>query len=408
MAQTISELEKERAELLKAIESQAQHISSNRSADEDLDGHTLKDWLNAAEEVMPTKPAAEQKKVQESVSTSNPSTKSKTANANGKASFFGVIILLSLLLTILGVLYIAYNTINKELQEVKEVKESSQTETIQLQESMNKLQQSVATGGTPERFVELEQRVLELESQLAMIQEQQLALLAKLDNQSATATVSADTSALQENPQSPVSNGTDQVVTESILDEKLKSYTTGLEQRIDEKLEAILQYLTKGEIQPELKGKVLLNGASATKTEPTTTISEPSTPNEPTVAAPRIEQPLLKMVEQVQKPTAPVVEKPVAEYSEDVKWLLEQPQQHYVLQLASMTDKQALLNMVRQKGLTETKIVLQQRDDSQRYVLVTGSYADRNDANLKSKAIKKQYGISPWVRKMKDLTSKLP
>ncbi|MEA3404531.1 MAG: hypothetical protein U9R28_02190, partial [Pseudomonadota bacterium] len=131
MAQTISELEKERAELLKAIENQAQHISTKRSSEDDLDGHTLKDWLNAAEEVMPTRPVPGKSKSQDSVSsatTSNP----KTASANGKASFFGVIILLSLLLTILGVLYIAYNTINKELQEVKEVKENSQTETFQL------------------------------------------------------------------------------------------------------------------------------------------------------------------------------------------------------------------------------------------------------------------------------------
>ncbi|MBD3755047.1 MAG: hypothetical protein IE937_05310, partial [Gammaproteobacteria bacterium] len=51
MAQTIADLEKERAELLKAIESQAQQISSTRA--DDAQGHSLSDWLNAAEEIMP-------------------------------------------------------------------------------------------------------------------------------------------------------------------------------------------------------------------------------------------------------------------------------------------------------------------------------------------------------------------
>ncbi|MEA3404528.1 MAG: SPOR domain-containing protein, partial [Pseudomonadota bacterium] len=263
-----------------------------------------------------------------------------------------------------------------------------------------------ATGGTPQRFVELEQRVLELEAQLEIIQKQQVELLAKLDAQSTTGVAQIIDPTLEQSPPVNVSSGSDKVVTESILDAKLKSYTTGLEQRIDEKLEVILQYLTKGEIRPELKDKVLLNGAS--NSQAVHTLSEPNAPTEPKLTTPRIEQPLVKMVEQVQKPKAPVVEKPAVEYSEDVKWLLEQPTQHYVLQLASMTDKQALLNMVRQKGLTDTRIVLQQRNDSQRYVLVHGSYANKKDANLKSKEIKSQFGISPWVRKMKDLTSKLP
>jgi len=57
MAQTISELEKERAELLKAIESQAQQMSSSRPLGEkDQKEHTLNDWLLAAEEVMPSTP----------------------------------------------------------------------------------------------------------------------------------------------------------------------------------------------------------------------------------------------------------------------------------------------------------------------------------------------------------------
>mgnify|MGYP001954369801 FL=1 len=94
------------------------------------------------------------------------------------------------------------------------------------------------------------------------------------------------------------------------------------------------------------------------------------------------------MVEVLPKPVKPVVEAPVNNYSKDVKWLLSQPEQHYILQLASMTDKQALLKMTKQKGLKDSRIVEQMRNKSVRYVLVTGSFANRNDANQLSRNIK--------------------
>ena len=395
MAQTISELEKERAELLKAIESQAQNISSNRTATPDPDGHTLKDWLNAAEDVMPSKPKPTNNNAQSNAQASN--TGSSAFPSGNKASFFGVIILLSLLLTILGVLYIAYSTVNSELQEVKEVKKTSQDEAIQLQASMIKLEESVATGDSPERFVELEQRVMELELQVEMLQREQAALLAQLDKNDTT--LSSTDNIILPNKKS------EKVVTELILDQKLQTYTSGLEQRIDEKLSLIIDVLMNGDAKPELKEKVLLNGDSQPTNQPLSKINEPAVPE---VSEPRIKQPLVKMVEVLPKPVKPVVEAPVNNYSKDVKWLLSQPEQHYILQLASMTDKQALLKMTKQKGLKDSRIVEQMRNKSVRYVLVTGSFANRNDANQLSRNIKNEYGISPWIRKMKDLTSKLP
>ncbi len=132
MAQTISELEKERAELLKAIESQAQQMSSSRqSRDTHTSEHTLNDWLNAAEEVMPSTP----KRPTSSNNTQAPKSKNK-------ASFFGVVIMLSLLLTILGVVYIAYTSIHNELQKVLAVKEDSMREVTLLKESVAELQKS--------------------------------------------------------------------------------------------------------------------------------------------------------------------------------------------------------------------------------------------------------------------------
>lgn len=403
MAQTISELEKERAELLKAIESQAQTISSSRSTEVDLEGHTLKDWLNAAEDVMPNRPTNNTRTTQNAQS-SEPV--SSVKSPMGKASFFGVIILLSLLLTILGVLYLAYSTVDRELKEVKEVKFNSQEETNQLQASMDVLEQTVASGGSPERFVELEQRVMELEVQLAIIQKQQVALLARFESNTPIATpVTDETLTIKK-------QGTNEPLTESVLDEKLQTYTSGLERRIDDKLSMILDFLTKGEIEAGLKEQVFLKGDNQPEKTMDKKRGEPVEPSvtEPTVEAPeepRINKPLVKMVEKVKTVKAPSEPKPVAT-TQDVRWLLDQPEQHYVLQLASMTDKQALLNMVKQKGLRDSRIIAQTRDTSQRHVLVYGSYASRNDANQKAKEIKAQFGIAPWVRKMKDLTTKLP
>ncbi|MDX1348177.1 MAG: SPOR domain-containing protein [Thiomicrorhabdus chilensis] len=415
MAQTISELEKERAELLKAIESQAQQMSSTRSADAtQQNAHSLSDWLNAAEEVMP--------------STSNPSNQNPSGNketnlkskpVTNKSSFFGVIILLTLLLTILGVLYIAYTTINKELQEVIAVKENGMAETERLQKSMDELQQSLATGGKPEAFTALEKRVMDLEAQLSAIQQQQQALLARLESAPVSAVelsrvdgaASVDSAATSA---SPVQSG--KVVTEAVLEEKLKTYTSQLEKRIDQKLEMILERLSQSgnevkSIDSTLKDEVLIEKPQDQKggAIQAQQVAQPVEPIAPKVSTPLVKQPIVKLVEEIAKPEAVELEtQSLKAYSPDEKWLQQQPEQHYVLQLASMSDKQALLSMVKQKALSDTRIVEQVRNESRRYVLLTGSYASRADANNRAKAVKAEYGISAWVRKFKDLTSKLP
>lgn len=396
MAQTIADLEKERAELLKAIESQAQQISSNRA--DDAAGHSLTDWLNAAEEIMPTPPRTTTKSATSQSAPSADTPKKPTPN---KTSFFGVIILLTLLLTILGVLYIAYTTINRELQEVKAVKEETQANMQRLQQSMDELQQALASGGQPELFIELEQRVSALESRLESRLE---AVAGEAITPSGTANLVAA---------SGVVESADKIVTESILDEKLKTYTTQLEERIDQKLEAILQHLMQGGTPVKVLPKATPEPAESEAS--ISAPSEPNAPNEPTVSV--MEQPLLKLVEPSAKsesPALPEVATPKAAapttsaLTTDENWLLQQPPQHYVLQLASMADKQALEKMVMQKGMSETRIVMQKRQDDVRYVLLTGSYANRADAGTRAKELKERFGISPWVRKAKDLTTKLP
>lgn len=404
MAQTIADLEKERAELLKAIESQAQQISSTRA--DDAQGHSLSDWLNAAEEIMPNTTRTASKTAQ--TNTAQTSTDMPRKPTSNKTSFFGVIILLTLLLTILGVLYIAYTTINKELQEVKVVKEQTQAEMQRLQQSMDELQKNLASGGQPEMFSALEERVGSLEKVLADMQSQQQAVLKRLEA-GVVATAEKPVTVIAEAPISEM--GSDKVVTEAILDEKLKAYTTQLEKRIDQKLETILQHLMQGGSAAKVLPKAEEKPVDAAEA-----IIPPTEPSEPKM--PVMAQPILKLVQPVAKTGEPekAIAAPVVDtsgvsapaLSADENWLQQQPAQHYTLQLASMADKQALEKMIAQKGISDSRIVMQKRLDDERYVLLTGSYANKADAAERAKQVKETYGISPWVRKVKDLTVKLP
>lgn len=378
MAQTISELEKERAELLKAIESQAQQMSSSRqSRDTHTSEHTLNDWLNAAEEVMPSTP----KRPTSSNNTQAPKSKNK-------ASFFGVVIMLSLLLTILGVVYIAYTSIHNELQKVLAVKEDSMREVTLLKESVAELQKSVATGGKSELFDQLQKRVTALENELAALIKQPVAAAETVESQTVTETVqSADTLAPN-------------VVTTDILEQKLQEYTQG----IDKKLEVILKHL---HINPaEMEAGAQEQGAANVSIKEET-IDEPSVaePAQPKVKP--LDQPVVRLVKKVEKPTEPTTETPVKNYTADVKWLLEEPAFNYTLQLASMQERSSVEKMIREKGLDGAKIIPLERKGEAYYVLLTGSYASRTEADKAAKRYKQNFGISPWVRKIKDLSNKL-
>ncbi|QBZ83373.1 Cell division protein DamX [Hydrogenovibrio crunogenus] len=381
MAQTISELEKERAELLKAIESQAQQMSSSRPLGEkDQKEHTLNDWLHAAEEVMPSTP---KRPTQQS---SAPQSTKKTKG--NKASFFGVVIMLSLLLTILGVVYIAYTSIHNELQKVLAVKEDSMKEVKMLKETVSELQKSVASGGQGELFTQLQKRVEALEAEVTTLKAQQLTLDSKVVQQ---ATSNTTATAL---PQKLPSN----VVTTEVLESKLKEYTQG----IDQKLETILKYLNLSEND---------------KTEPAAKVSVYSKPEddveEPTVSEPTepkvkpLDQPVVRLVQKTKKPTTPEPKAPLENYTSDVKWLMEEPAFNYTLQLASMAERDSIEKMIEQKGLQGAKIIPLERKGEPYYVLLTGSYASRSEADKAAGTYKANFGISPWVRKIKDLSRKL-
>ncbi|MGM0541134.1 MAG: SPOR domain-containing protein [Pseudomonadota bacterium] len=392
MSLTISELESERAKILEEIESKAQTISSAKSSSRE--NHSLKDWLKAAEEVMPVSEPVREKQSMENSETHSNYTTQTTKPSKNKASFFGVIIMLSLLLTLLGVLYIAYTSIHKELQSVLESNQLNADKMNQLQIDMEALDKSISSGGKAELFIALEDKVFALEAQV-------LALQAPVKN-SVSNTAGSDIALISASAQTDVVTDSNRVVTEAVLDDKLNQ----LEQKIDQKLQSILDYLSSGK-------KPLEEGSSVNKvvlpvavndSQAEMTISEPSIAQ---TQSPVITQPLVQLVQSIKTPVRPEkVNAPIENYTADVKWLMNEPAQHYTLQLASVPDQHSLKAVVRKKGLKDVRIIPQTRKTTN-YILLTGSFASRKAADKFAEQYKMEFGISPWVRRVKNIVARV-
>ncbi len=392
MSLTISELEAERAKILEEIEHKAQKISGDKKAEP----ASLKSWLNAAEEVMPSRKQGNKMNMKSHKSAYQSQAFKPPKN---KASFFGVlIIVLTLLLTLLGVLYIAYSSLHKELQSVLQLHEQSSAQLEVLQDEMSTLQKSIATGGKVELFVSLEDKLFALEAQVAALKEK-ISMVEKEGGNHQTAVQKDD--AVSSKMQDEVSllslpPEDDRLVTESVLDESLKRYTESLEKRIDQKFETILNILANRSPQIQEENAQTVDSISAVTPKNTT--------------LPVIQQPLVQLVKPVESPNLPQVSPPTApvkQYSSDVKWLLNEPKVHYTLQLASMPDASSLQKIIRKHQLKEARVLPQTRKGSTHYVLVTGSFSDRNQAHALAKQIKSELGIAPWVRKIKDLAARI-
>ena len=394
MSVTISELESERSKILEEIENRAQEFSSDDKSTSP--GPSLQSWLSAAEDVMPEQ--AEEKNMRKPDIKSKYTGQAMKPSPKNKASFFGVIIMLSLLLTLIGVLYIAYTSIHKELQSVLETNQQTMDKMVQLQSNMEALQKSIATGGKSELFVALEDKVYTLEAQVKTLQDHV---------EQAVVTDGALPVASVASSKSEVAKGASQTsadaVTAEELDAKLSSYASQIEANIGKKLDNILSMLAGKEIPLE---------TSSAKTY-TPKIAEPSVvePSITETTSPVINTPVMETVKTASIPTVPTVPdadlKPIKNFTADVKWLMSEPEMHHTLQLASMSDKASLQDVIKKKNLTDVRIIEQIRKGVINYVLITGSFENRVDADKLAKKIKSEYNISPWIRKVKDLTSKI-
>lgn len=317
---------------------------------------------------------------------SQPSSTSTGSKPN-KASFFGVVIMLSLFLTILGVVFIAYTSISSDLEKVLAMHEENLQDVAELKDAFADLQASNAASGQGELFVQLQQRVKTLEAELQTLKAQQTIAAS---TQPATPALS-EPLALEQLPTN--------VVTTEVLEQKLHEYT----QSIDQKLETILAYLNNEKQSPvQLKSEQPAKAKSAEVKLNEPTINQPTAPK-----VKPVDQPVVTLVKRTTAPKAAEPKAPLESYTADVKWLIEEPAFNYTLQLASMSERGSVEKMIEQKNLQGAKIIPLERKGEPYYVLLTGSYDSRSEADKAAQSYKMNFGISPWVRKIKDLSSKL-
>ncbi|WP_044406207.1 SPOR domain-containing protein [Thiomicrospira microaerophila] len=379
MAQTISELEKERAKLLEAIEAQANQLSKQRGgATNEARPHTLNDWLNAAEQVVPAKkepkmsydddysslakPRQHNPRIREPMfnpqdfaepdvtlsqtaqSEAAPKMKKKStalgahkAKQAQKASFFGVIIMLSLLMTVLGVIYVAYNAVQRDMQQLAAIHSETLDTLGNVQLEVMALKDQIEKGGDADMFDQLIERI--------EIQQRQLSELRQAQ------------------------------ASQQISPHALREATQQLERQMEARLQGFLTQM-----------------AFSDAPIPPNDIQTPATPSVPTA---RSEQKVVRLVEQ----KAPV--------DPDVTWLKQQAADNFVLQLASMADRNGIEQVINDKRIQGGRIIPQIRDGRQSFVLVVGSHAQRTQANQMAVDIKEQTGISPWVRRVRDLSGRV-
>ena len=128
-------------------------------------------------------------------------------------------------------------------------------------------------------------------------------------------------------------------------------------------------------------------------------IEIPVAPSEPEITEPKAAG-----EKNVAEPEMPIiatdvkVAEPKKNYSRDVKWLMEQPSDNYTLQLASMLEAASIEKMIKDKGIKEGRLIPQLRDGKTMYVLIVGSFAERKQADKLASELKNSLGIAPWIR----------
>lgn len=358
MAQTIKELEKERAGILKEIEKQAQKNTKTTNKEPE---HSLNDWLNAAENVVPAN--------YPNNSNSQPAKITKPVSKVSRSPFFIIIITISLLLIFIGIFYIASLSINNQLNSLQEQQTKSATTIQSLQDTVITLETTITT---------LEQDIILLKKPTTTIITKQQADQPK-------------------------------AIDEQQLDNKLKKLSAQLEGRLGElllKLEGKKTLADDKAVIKELAEKISPMTAKTTAKTESSSIPEPTPPVVPVVKP--VNQPVIRLLKRITPdPITKEEKKPVIAKTANVKWLLKQPAFNYTLQLASMRDKESLQKFIKDKSLTNSKIIHQQHSSGLRHVVITGSYLNRRDANKARHEHSEKYGVSPWVRKMKDIQDRV-
>lgn len=263
--------------------------------------------------------------------------------------------MLSLLLTVLGLIYVAYSAVQRDMQQLAAIHfETIETMTA-LEQQLFELREQVEKGGEPELFDQFIDRIESLQQQLNGLAQMQ---------QTQSQTV------------------------ENLTSQNIDSLAMNLEKQIEARLQGLLTQLATTPQESITPTRPATGAIIEMDLEPT--IVEPTPPVQP-----RVEQRVVRLVE------------PRKPQDADVNWLLQQPAEAFVLQLASMPDRSGIEKVIRDKRVQGGRIIPQLRDGRQSYILVVGAYQGRAEANQKAIELKDSTGISPWIRRIRDLSSRV-
>ncbi len=409
-----SDFERERQRILAEIESRA------RSKGGEL---TLQDWLKAAEEVMPdasgtgrtstpdddgvvldlrhagqsrgdarretrrkNPQSSRPDSVQPTDSSQDSSISGDTATMNGSSGgdrrtlIYASLIGVTLMALTLGAGGLAWLDLKRQVEAVAAVNTQLKQQLSELKLKVETLEKQVATGGDSARFDALVERVARLE------QEGLPAGSGSLPSPSGDQ--------VREQVQAELSNAN--VITEAVLDAKLAQLSQRIEQAIDRRFTAILTQI-KSLRALEVKQAA---GSTSVQTASATSEAAPDTAENEGAAVPEPEAP--KVPEVRPASAAP------GSLTASEQWLRAQPGGAWLLQLASVLDRDSLVKLRQRKKLEDARIVRQQRSGRTFYVLVQGIYPDRESAQTAAAEIRQRTGINPWVRRVRALQKSLP
>jgi septal ring-binding cell division protein DamX len=315
-----------------------------------------------------------------------------------------------LLLISFGIVYLAYSSVTPE-EDIQKTIVENQTEPTP----------AITANLAPNNLVDLQDKIVTLESKLEVLSLKLNQLMkAEQSINPRTLTPTNESDAISATPELKVLKALDKVMED--LKVQAPTFQTGTVKNTDifRKHEVNLQ-----EIMEDRALKMSQGASSFVKTitpnlaqTNTNQIEEPNDitgkfdPIVDNMKAPQAERLVANM--NIATPTAPLAPKApqVHEIKDsndtpDVVWLKKQPQSNYTLLLASMPVEHSLNTIKSLKKLENTKILPQVRGDSTNYILVTGSFKNREGAEVLAKTIKAESGITPWIRKISDLTNKL-
>lgn len=289
----------------------------------------------------------------------------------------GVAVMLSLFVTVLVVVVLGYNSMHEQISTMQAQNDENKKTIAELQQKIENMPINAE--------VSLENSNKNQEK-IGALQNQLVALEAQL------ATVRNDLQSVQQANAGQTLDGGD------LLQQKIEQVVSALQLSAPtpEDLQPI-----KPEVKPFKAAVNIAIEPDVEKVSSDLQTSEVAQPLEP--MAPEIKQPevIEQQVATISEPkiVTPVnIEEPKKNYTADVNWLMQQPGNHYTLQLASMLESASIQKMIKDKGITDGRVIPQMRDGKTMFVLIVGSFAERKDANQLASKLKKELNIAPWIR----------